>query len=66
MLPIELLKTELKLLERARYKSTLSCIMGDIRIKTHSIHLKNLIPKIEIYEREIKRLQNENEVKKWI
>ena len=56
MNPIELLKTELNSLERAEYKSTLSCIMGEITIKLHSIHLKNLIPRIEMYEKDINKL----------
>jgi len=54
--PIEMLQTELNILQRAKDKSIESYNKGLLNLETHKIHMTNLEPKIIQFESAIKKL----------
>lgn len=57
MKPIDLLETELKLLKRSKDKSIESYSKNKISKGLHTLHLKNLNPKIKEFQEAINKLK---------
>ena len=57
--PITLLEEELNILKRCLEKSIVSFEKGEIDAELHNIHLKNLDPTIQEFEKAIKILKDE-------
>jgi len=62
---IEILSRELSSLEKAKRKSIESYKAGDIDFQTHSLHLKNLFPKINQLKKDIYFLTKREVSRGW-